>query len=265
MHCTTTITRNCVSLVTAVRIPFLAALLVTGACGQGDNLGDGIFAPEVTHTASLPLSESNEVALLADELTACVVDSYEDQVRCMDGKGNVVGVFGRKGEGPGEFGRPGNLTRGEQGTVGVVDSELGRFTIFEPSGTYVSEVRLPGRLFDPLPSFGAVVSGLALDYMAMLGREASGSLMTRSDVNTASGEVVHEEGSPRGPWDVECGQVVHGIPDRGQGWVFVACDGHLIFVGEAGNATVLRAPKYVPELPDERDVVRLTPLIHEWS
>ena len=138
----------------------------------------------------------------------------------------------------------------------MVDSQLGRFTVFEPSGAYLSEVKLPDRIFQPLPSFGTVVSGLSLDYMAMLHGETSGSLVTRYDVNIATGEVVREEGSPRGPWDVECGQVIHGIPDRAEGWVFVACEGHLIFVGDTGDATVLRAPEYVPELPDERDVAR---------
>ena len=240
-----------------LRIPSVAALLAfAGACGQGDAASDAIFTPEVIGTVTVPLSESDKVALLADERTACVVDSYEGQIRCVDSEGAVAGVFGRKGEGPGEFGRPGYLARGGEGTVGVVDSQLGRFTVFEPSGAYLSEVKLPDRIFQPLPSFGTVVSGLSLDYMAMLGGKTSGSLMTRYDVNIATGEVVREEGSPRGPWDVECGQVIHGIPDRAGGWVFVACEGHLIFVGDTGDATVLRAPEYVPELPDERDVAR---------
>ncbi len=36
----------------------------------------------------------------------------------------------------------------------------------------------------------------------------------------------------------------------------MACEGHLIFVGDTGDATVLRAPTYLAELPDERDVAR---------
>ncbi len=231
-------------------------LALVGACGQVVYLDDAIFTPEVIGTAAVPLSESEEVALLADERTACTIDSYESQVRCVDVEGTVIGAFGRIGEGPGEFARPVYLTRGEEGTVGVVDPELSRFTVFEPTGAYLSDVTLRGRLFDPLPSFGTVVSGLSLDYMAMLGGETSGSLMTRFDVNISSGELVREGGSPRGPWDVECGQAVYGIPDRAEGWVFVACEGHLIFIGDEGNATVLRAPMYVPELPNARDVAR---------
>ena len=246
----------------AVLITATAALpALTGACVQEDPAGEAIFAPEVVGTAALPLSESEEVALLADERTACVVDSYETQVRCVDVEGAVVGVFGREGEGPGEFGYPGDLTRGEEGTVGVHDGDLGRFTVFEPSGSYVSEVLVVADYYEPFRSFGTVLSGVSLDVFAMLGGGNSGPLMTRFDVNVATGEVLREEASPSGPWDVACGEVIYGIPDRGEGWVFMACEGHLIFVGDTGDATVLRAPTYLAELPDERDVARREEII----
>ena len=232
----------------------LPLLAFAAACGEADAGDPGVFTPEVIRTAAVPLSESEEVTLLADERTACVIDSYEGQVRCVAGEGTVVGVFGREGEGPGEFGDPTSLARGDDGTVGVADPDLGRFTVFEPSGAHVSNVVFPG--FEPLRSFGALVSGLSLDYMAMLDGDSSDPLMTRYDVNIATGEVLREEGSPGGPWDVECGQVIYGIPDRAGGWTFVACEGHLIFVGDTGDAKALRAPTYVPELPDEREVAR---------
>ena len=75
--------------------------------------------------------------------------------------------------------------------------------------------------------------------------------MTRIEVNIASGEVVREQGSPPGPWDVECGEVHHGVLDRDDGWVFVACEGHLIFVDDTGGATVIRAPTFVPVFLEE--------------
>ena len=249
--------RRLLSFVEAVLRPSVAALLAFAwACGQDDAGGEAIFTPEVIATAAVPLSENEQVALLADERIACVADSYETQVRCVDMEGAVVGVFGRKGEGPGEFDSPAYLARGEEGTVGVHDVGLGRFTVFEPSGAYVSEVRAPASQFVPLRSFGKVLPGVEVDIMVMLGVETSGSLVTRLDVNIATGEVVREEASPPGPWDVACGEVTWGIPNRAGGWVFVACEGHLIFVGDTGDATVLRAPAYVLELPDERDVTR---------
>ena len=256
--------RRCFDPMKTVLMPAVAALLaITGARAQEDAADEANLTPRVIGTAALPLSESDAVALLADERVACVADSYETRVRCVDVEGTVVGVFGRKGEGPGEFESAAYLARGEDGTVGVHDPGLGRFTVFEPSGALVSDV--PAPLLDvPFRSFGAVLSGVEVDIMVMLGRASgSRSLMTRYDVDIATGEVVREEASPPGPWDVPCGedtygvgQVAWGIPDRTGGWAFLACDGHLIFVGNTGDATVLRAPTYLAELPNERDVAR---------
>ncbi len=238
---------------TTVRILSSAALLaLTSACGQIDTTADAIFTPEPVTSTSLPPSEDDQVALLADGRTACVIDSYEVQVRCVDRGGAVVGVFGREGEGPGEFASPTYLARGEEGTVGVADLQLGRFTVFEPSGTHVSQVALPSAAFWPISSFGDILTGASVDIMALMGGD--GYMMNRFDVNVASGEVVRQERSPSGPWDIECGDAVGGIPNRADGWVLVACEGHLIFVGDTGDATVLRAPTYVPELPDEQEV-----------
>ena len=246
----------CFKTVRAVLIPATATLLAfSGACVQEDAADEAIFTPEVVGTVTLPLSESRTVALLADERTACVVDSYETRVRCVDAEGAVVGVLGRKGEGPGEFDSPAYLARGAEGTVGVYDRRLSRFTVFEPSGPYVSEVLAP-QLDVPFRSFDTILSGTSVDLMVMMGGGSSGSLMTRYDVNIATGELVREEASPEGPWDVACGEVTWGIPDRVGGWVFLACEGHLIFVDNTGDATVLRAPTYLAELPDERDVAR---------
>ena len=135
--------------------------------------------------------------------------------------------------------------RAAHGRVGVYDGVLFRFTVFEPSGAYVSEVRVP--FLHPLRSFDTVLTGVL--WRGWI----PGSLMIRYDVNLASGEVVREEASPIGPWGVACEEGFWGIPDRAGGWVFEACEGHLIFVGNTGDATVLRVPT---ELPDERDVAR---------
>ena len=255
MPYTTAPTRHLSNLVRGLPIPTLAALLaLTTACDQPETAADGIFTPELTDSAILPPSEHEAVAVLADERTACVVDSYEVQIRCLAREGAVVGVFGRQGEGPGEFDSPAYLARGDEGTVGVMDLGLNRFTIFEPSGTHVSDVTTPGGVFSPLRSFGDVLSGVSPDLMAMLAGESSYPRMNRYELNIATGEVLRDVESPPGPWDVECGDVIDGIPDRGNGWILLACEAHLIFVGDTGEATVLRAPAYVPELPSEEEV-----------
>lgn len=252
--------RHHFSPVKAVLTSAAAALLVlAGACSQdyeGDAIllpdAEGVFTPAVVGTAAVPPSESGQVALLADERVACVFDFYETRVRCMDAEGAAVGVFGRTGEGPGEFGNSDSpnslhLVRGHDGTLGVYDSRLFRFTVFEPSGAYVSEARMP--FMQPRRSFGTVLTGTV--WRGWI----ADSLMVRYDVNVASGEVVRQEASPSGPWGVDCGEAegIDGIPDRAEGWVFVACRDRLIFVDNTGNATVLSVPT---ELPDERDVAR---------
>ena len=250
-HATASTRRRSIPATTVRTLASAALLTLTSACGQTDTTADAIFTPEPITSTALPPSDDDQVALLADGLTACVIDSYEVRVRCVDRDGAVVGVFGREGEGPGEFASPTYLARGEEGTVGVADLQLGRFTVFEPSGTHVSQVAMPSAAFSPISSFGDILTGAAVDIMALM--SGDGYMMNRFDVNVASGEVVRQERSPSGPWDIECGDAVGGIPNRADGWVLVACEGHLIFVGETGDATVLRAPMYVPELPDEQE------------
>ena len=102
------------------------------------------MTPALVGTADVPFSTARAIALLANGRTACVVDSCDHRVRCVDPDGSVVGVFGREGEGPGEFEFPTDLGRGESGSVGVFDMGLGRFTIYEPAGALLHTVRLPG-------------------------------------------------------------------------------------------------------------------------
>lgn len=237
-------------------LPSFGALCLAGACAEGDTAGQAVFEPEVIGTASVPLSENNEVAVLADGRVACVIESYEDRVHCVDREGGSVGSFGRGGEGPGEFGGAAALVRGERGTIGVMDYELSRFSVFEPSGAFVSSVTVPGVTFSPVGSFDTVVTGVSRP-LVMPGEDDDGPLMNLYEVNIASGETVREEASRGAPWDVECGRVISGIPDPRGGWAFLACDGYLVFdEGAVTEATVVRAPTYVEEFPDERETAR---------
>ena len=94
-----------------------------------------ILAPQRIGSAEVPLSRAGSIALLSDQATVCVIDSYEVQVRCVDRNGTVVGTFGREGEGPGEFGTLSRLVGGPAGTVGTVDIGLNRFSVFGPRGS----------------------------------------------------------------------------------------------------------------------------------
>ena len=225
-------------------------LALTLAGGAFDGISAQTLVPERTGAVPVPLSTNIHVALMSDETTACVVDSYEMRVHCVDRSGGVVGVFGREGEGPGEFGRPPSLVGGADNTVGAVDTWLGRFSVFEPSGVLVSEVVLPGEAtgVTPIRRFSTTLTSRA----RVTGGEPR-LQRTMLEVDIASGEVEVEE-IPSVDAEVECGKVIYGFPNPGGGWVHVACEGHLVFVAEDGDVAVLQAPTYTGELPNERDL-----------
>ncbi len=232
-------------------------LAIALAGGAFDGISAQTFAPERIGTVEVPMSQGGSIALLSDENTACVIDSYEVQLRCVDRSGDLVGVFGREGEGPGEFGGVSRLVGGPDNTVGAVDYELRRFSVFEPSGVPVTEVALPdvAVTMNPIRRFSTTIAGISV--VIDMNRTLAGVEPTIShalfEVAMASGEVVREEVPPVDA-QLECGEIIYGFPNRGGGWVHVACEGHMVFVGEDGDVAVLQAPTYIGELPNERDV-----------
>ena len=233
-------------------------LALTLAYGVPDGISAQTLVPEQIGTAQVPLSSGGSIALLSDENTACVIDSYEVQVRCINRSGDVVGVFGREGEGPGEFGRPPSLVGGADNTVGAVDVRLNRFSVFEPSGVLVTEVVLPGAAFTmaPVQRFSTTIAGVSIvtfDPNVVEAGAGPGGMLALFEIDIESAEVVREEVPPVDA-EVECGMIIYGIPNPAGGWVYVACEGHMVFVAGDGDVAVLRAPTYTGELPNERDM-----------
>lgn len=196
---------------------------------------------------------------MSDETTACVIDSYEVRVRCVDRSGDVVGVFGGEGEGPGEFSWLTKLVGGPNNTVGTIDNRLNRLSVFESSGVLVSEVLLPGvaHFMIPVGRFSAAFAGVS-PVTYDLDRVEAGPWVRDAliEVDIASGGVVREEVPPVDA-EVECGTINYGFPNPEGGWVYVACEGHMLFVEEDGEVAVLQAPTYTGELPNDRDVAEL--------
>ena len=229
---------------------FTLFLVLTLACWASEGVSAQTLVPERIGTAQAPLSINRGVALMSDETTACVIDSYEVRVHCVDRSGDMVGVFGREGEGPGEFDSPTWVVGGADNTVGTVDIGLGRFSVFEPLGILVTQVELPGEAWavTPVRRYSTTFTGSA----RLLGAEP-GSPRVMLAVDLASGEVGMDE-IPAVDAEVECGEIIYGFPNPGGGWVHVACEGHLVFVAENGDVAVLQAPTYTGELPNRRDV-----------
>ena len=234
----------------------LLAIMLAG--GAFDGISAQTLVPERIGTVRVPLSQGGSIALLSDENTACVIDSYEVQVRCFNRSGDVVGVFGREGEGPGEFGWLLRVVGGPNNTVGTVDQRLHRFSVFEPSGVLKSEVLFPGEanLMNPAGRFATTFAGVSLvtyDAQVILAGAGPGGRDALFEVDLASGEVLRTEVPPIDA-EVECGMIIHGFPNPAGGWVYVACEGHIVFVAEDGGVSVLQAPTYTGELPNDRDV-----------
>ena len=227
------------------------------AC-QGDPSGPQTLVPERIGTVEMSSDTRDIVTLLSGETSACVVERYENRIHCFDRSGKVVGVFGGAGAGPGEFEYVARLIGGVDGTLGVVDFSLNRFSVFQPSGTLETEVLLPGAAAgDLIPAwrFGETLMGVAITTLDLAMFETgpgSGGFMSTLEVDIEAAALVREEEFP--PVDIECGMVFYGLPVPEGGWVFTACDGHLIFVAGDAETSVIRAPTYTRELPSDRDI-----------
>lgn len=73
-----------------------------------------------------------------------VLDTQASQVVVIDPRGELVRTVGRKGEGPGEFDRAGQLFVWRDGRFVVVDGGQGAYQVFGPDGELERYVRMGG-------------------------------------------------------------------------------------------------------------------------
>lgn len=241
----------------------LACVLFVVSCGGAEQPGRDIsLAP---HAESfVPLSDDIGILLL-DENTVCTTESYEYRVYCTNENGSEGTYLGRQGEGPGEFSDhlPG-LLRGPSGTLGVIDSDLNRMTVFDMrSGAVASQVRLPGVFFQgAASSFSSTLTGSSWSMQ----RDSSAAMRTTTqfaEVDVGSGEVVWERVyGNRFKTDAGCelSAVLEGLfagtfSSKGSA-VFPLCQGQLLLFAARDDAsgTLIRAPRFVLEYPSEREV-----------
>ena len=227
----------------------LACALFAVSCGEA---GPGETVPLAPFASSqAPLSRRSAVTL-TNHATACVIESYDYRIHCIGRDDVPVGVFGREGDGPGEFRTPLYLVRGPEETVGVIDTRLNRMTVFESSGRLVSEVRLPGSGFLPGAHFSST----------LIGGSSYGDEFRQVEMDIATGEVLWERVYPvdlRVASGCEPSSFVGlggGAASPEGGMTFPVCRGHLIFYEDRDDetATMIQAPTYTPELPNQRDV-----------
>ncbi len=213
------------------------------ACGSGTDTPRTVALVAAARVPA-PFSIDSYVLLL-DDHRVCVNNSFEMRVRCVDRDGGLVGVFGRKGEGPGEFQLPPSLLRGQDGTVGALS--MNRLSVFTPGGDLVDEK--PLAIIFPLPARNTFDTTLLAHYYP-------GADMTPVEVDLSDGSVLWERDDIDTVAETECGDLSLGVASPSGGWTFPACQDELVFLEhrDAPTARSLQSPTYAEEFPNERDI-----------
>lgn len=238
-------------------ILLLVALVSAVSACQSTRAAPGSFLLSVELFASsepLPYSVNNSLAVVSEQ-RACIIASYEFRVHCGSADWSEVTVFGREGEGPGEFRFPSWVLRGLGGAVGVYDGRLARLAVYTEDGTLSYTASLP-IFFTPLGFFDNTILGTHTP-MRPLGTPRSGTIL--AEVSLPGGDVLRET-VLRHPHDL-------GLPSQAERGLYQGARGpmgELVF--GTGQSEIVRydgegillenfsAPSYSSELPNARDV-----------
>lgn len=236
-----------------------AVVTIASACGPASNSTQSpVHLLPVTST-ELPPSSSQSIALVARD-TVCVGERLEFQVRCVTRSGQVAGLFGRKGEGPGEFGQL-SVARGPDGRVGVIDYALDRLTVFRPDGSLISEMSLPGD-FLPAQLLADRIVGSVLDWSEDCERSDDHCVLSRyvpTELSLVTGQVLWTRKGLLDAAESDCLMLGEVAVSPSGGLVVRDCTRTLpaalaFFDDRDGTGTVVRSPAYVEEFPNERDL-----------
>ena len=182
-------------------------------------------------------------------------DSYENQVLCGGRTWQDVRRFSRDGAGPGETRNAFSLVRGPSGSVGVVDVELLRLTLFEPDGQVYATIPAPP-MFVPLTHFtDGTISGTYPDFAG--GEQALVGELTL-DADTMRNKLALAPQSPAAGDKPRFG-AAYGTRDAANNLLlFFLGSQYSIerFSPEGRFLGTLINPNYVPETPHETEVER---------
>ncbi|MFW6079134.1 MAG: 6-bladed beta-propeller, partial [Gemmatimonadota bacterium] len=129
---------------------------VAGGVERVTNAGDGLWSSGERWTVDLASAlELGELdgpeaytfgrisgVVVGDDGRIYVADADALEIRIFSPEGELLGRFGRDGEGPGEFGYLGGLGPAPGGGVAALDGRLGRVTIFDRDGPFERSFRL---------------------------------------------------------------------------------------------------------------------------
>lgn len=194
-----------------------------------------------------PLNFSNDVALVTNNI-ACVVDAYEFQIRCLTRDGGMVGAFGRKGEGPGEFLGTPRIERADDDAVALLDILLDRVSVFSVRGDLLLETSMPAN-FSMRQLFGDRVFGITRT------RTDTGRVDTPTERDLRSGEILWSRNDVAEAAGTDCIAEFAGQMSPSGSLVYWNCHGQLVFFKDRDGPGVVRtSPGRVDELPNDRDV-----------
>ena len=241
-------------VISPLRTGLIAALLLaaTGGCASDEAGVPGTTALLPFASSDAPITASVDI-VIASEVIACVINSYESHIHCVDRSDGSVTVFGREGEGPGEFVRLSGIWRSRDGHVAAMDLAQERLTFFTPDGTLVLETRLSDA-FQPWLLRGDQLVGIKVGI-----RFVDGDLLSdyvSMAVDAYSGEILWERADLADAVESECFNEAVGTTTPNGGLVYQVCGHELAFFAhrDAPTATVVSSPSYVEALPNERDV-----------
>lgn len=238
----------------AAGVAVAVAMIVSAPACREPTEQDTIVLLVPFASVSVPPSRNNQVAL-TDEATACVVDSYEARVFCIGHTDASTRIFGRQGDGPGEFRELSKIVGGSEGVVGVVDFELRRLQVFKPVGSRlrVTETRVPG-IFTPTAPLASTIVGYRIAVLP------AGIEYHHLEMDVQDGDVIWERrypGSMAGSGCEQGSDLYPGTPISTGGMAFSVCDGRRMafFADRDDDAPILvPTPTYAEELPGPRDV-----------
>ena len=211
---------------------------------------DGVVSLIPVAESRAPYTLMGEIAL-ADEGTACVIDSYQYKVYCAD-RGKKLWAFGNKGEGPGEFLGPTSIFRDPTGSIAVLDAGKSRVSIFEVTGAFLSESAIP-LLLGPMGHLTSTLAAVVHD---------PGAGFRQVEVDIASGKITWDHIFSADLVDCGSGGILRslgiGIPTPGDGIAFTTCGGRFVVWfdhrDDRAPSSVYPTPTYVEQFPGPEQV-----------
>lgn len=136
-----------------VSILIVGALCLWAACDVELNPSDSQTGIRLEHVRTIAIQETDArylgdfitITVQNDPFRIYIPDSNMHRIAVLDSTGQIVRIFGQRGQGPGEFERPMHIVRVHDR---LYVKEANRYSIFDTSGTFQRRLNLPEGVYD---------------------------------------------------------------------------------------------------------------------